>query len=148
MDELFLKEICLWGQSKISSYCFFVWCHSRFHCVTPLVEIFSSDKITFLIPPSIKNGAPPRKLPMGLTRWLFPQKSPLQTSDWIPNADKAKVLDGLQVLGNGSCRMMYKEVVEVQSNYKKSYFSWFRNPANTIESNTINQSNTKLCCNY
>ena len=148
MDELFLKEIWLWGQSKISSYCFFVWCHSRFHCVTPLVEIFSSDKITFLIPSRIKNGAPPRKLPMGLIRWLFPQKSPLQTSDWIPNADKAKVLDGLQVLGNGSCRLMYKEVIEVQSNYKKSYFSWFRNPANTTESNTINQSNTKLCCNH
>ena len=24
---------------------------------------------------------------------------------------------------------MYKEVVEVRSNYKKSYFSWFENPA-------------------
>ena len=29
----------------------------------------------------------------------------------------------------GSCRLVYKEVVEVQSNYKQFYFWWFGNPA-------------------
>ena len=28
----------------------------------------------------------------------------------------------------GSCRLVYKEVVEVQSNYKQFYFWWFWNP--------------------
>ena len=34
----------------------------------------------------------------------------------------------LQVHGIGSRRLVYKEVAEVQSNYKKSYFWWFWNP--------------------
>ena len=38
-------------------------------------------------------------------------------------------MGGLQVHGNGSRRMLYKEVVEVRSNYKKSYLWWFGNPA-------------------
>ena len=29
VDEFFLKKMRTWGQSKISSYCFFVWCKSR-----------------------------------------------------------------------------------------------------------------------
>ena len=34
----------------------------------------------------------------------------------------------IKVYGIGSRRLVYKEVVEVQSNYKKSYFWWFENP--------------------
>ena len=34
---------------------------------------------------------------------------------------------GLQVHRIGSRRLLYKEVVEVRSNYKKSYFWWFGN---------------------
>ena len=33
----------------------------------------------------------------------------------------------LQVHGTCSCRLVYNEVVEVRSNYKKSYLWWFRN---------------------
>ena len=33
---------------------------------------------------------------------------------------------GLQVYGIGSRRLVYSEVVEGQSNYKKSYLWWFR----------------------
>ena len=35
----------------------------------------------------------------------------------------------LQVHGIGSCRMVYNEVVEVRSNYQKSSFWCFGNPA-------------------
>ena len=35
---------------------------------------------------------------------------------------------GLQVHGIDSRKVVYKEVVEVQSNYKKPYFWWFGNP--------------------
>ena len=37
--------------------------------------------------------------------------------------------DGLQVHGIGSRRLVYKEVAGVWSNYKKTYFWWFGNPA-------------------
>ena len=36
---------------------------------------------------------------------------------------------GLQVYGICNCRVVYSELVEVWSNYKKSYLWWFRNPA-------------------
>ena len=38
-------------------------------------------------------------------------------------------MGGMKVYGIGSRRLVYKEVVEVQSNYKKSYFWWFENPS-------------------
>ena len=85
-----------WSQSKISSSCISVWCESgelerrrssRFPSVTPVVETFSSDGITFTIPSNINDGAPLRKQPTALTRRLFPQKSLPQTSDRIPNVD-------------------------------------------------------------
>ena len=38
-------------------------------------------------------------------------------------------MGGLQVHGIRSCWLVYKEVVEVRSNYEKSYFWWFGNPA-------------------
>ena len=34
----------------------------------------------------------------------------------------------LRVHGIGNLKLVYKEVVEVRSNYKKSYFWWFGNP--------------------
>ena len=37
-------------------------------------------------------------------------------------------MGGLQVHRIRSRRLLYKEVVEVRSNYKKSYFWWFGNP--------------------
>ena len=39
------------------------------------------------------------------------------------------VVGGLQVYGICSRRLLYSEVVEVRSNYKKSYLWGFRNPA-------------------
>ena len=54
VEEFFLKEMRTCGLSKISCYCFCVWCESRksrgrgssrFSCATPVVEI--SDKVTF-----------------------------------------------------------------------------------------------------
>ena len=68
---------------------FFVWCESRelggrgssrFSCVTPVAEIFSSDRVAFRIPSSISSGAPLQKQPTALTRWLLPQKSPYTDS--------------------------------------------------------------------
>ena len=38
-------------------------------------------------------------------------------------------MGGLQLHGIGSSRLVNKEVVKVWSNYKKSYFWWFWNPA-------------------
>ena len=47
VDEFPFKEMKTWGQPKISSYCFCVWCESRelggrgssrFPCATPVVE--------------------------------------------------------------------------------------------------------------
>ena len=38
-------------------------------------------------------------------------------------------VDGLQVHGMRSRRLLYREVGEVRSNYKKSYFWLFGNPA-------------------
>ena len=55
VDEFSLKEMRMWGQSKISSYCFFVWCKSRelegrrssrFPCLTAVVGT-SSYRVAF-----------------------------------------------------------------------------------------------------
>ena len=55
VDEFSLKEMRMWGQSKISSYCFFVWCKSRelegrrssrFPCLTAVVGTFS-ERVAF-----------------------------------------------------------------------------------------------------
>ena len=82
--EFSLKEKRTWGQSKISSYCFFVWFESRglgsngssrFPCVTVAVETFSSDKVAFRTPSNINNRAPLRKQPSVFTPWLLLQKS-------------------------------------------------------------------------
>ena len=129
-----------WGQYKISSYCSCVWCESResegrgslrFPCVTPVVET-SSHRVTFRNLSNINNGAPLQKQSTGLT--CFRRKAPPQTSEWIPNTDPIRGdvilgMGGLQGHGIGSRKLVYKELVEVQTNYKKSYFWWFGNPA-------------------
>ena len=67
----------MWGQSKISSYCFCVWCKSRelgsrgssrFSCVTPVLETFYSDRVVFRILTNINDGALLQKQSMALTR--------------------------------------------------------------------------------
>ena len=93
VDELPIKEMKIWGRSKISPYYFCVWCQSRelggrgrgegrgcsrFLCITPVVDSFS-DKVTFRIPSNINDNAPLRKQPTSLTRSLFPQK--ISTAD-------------------------------------------------------------------
>ena len=83
MDEFSFKKMMTKGQSKILYSCICVCCESgelgrrrssRFLCVTPVVETFSSDRVTFRIPSNINDGAPLRKQPTTLTRRLFPQK--------------------------------------------------------------------------
>ena len=46
-------------------------------------------------------------------------------------------MGGLEVHGIGSSRPVYKEIVEIRSNYKKSFFCWFGNAAfgDSIRSN-------------
>ena len=79
MDEFFLKEMKTWGQSKISSYCFCVWCESiesggrgslRFPYVTLVIET-SSDIVTFGIPSNINDGASVSKQPTGITQLVI-----------------------------------------------------------------------------
>ena len=51
---------------------------------------------------------------------------------WIPNAPRivgAVNVDNMQVHGVCGCRMVYREIVEGRSDYKKSYLWRFRNPA-------------------
>ena len=80
VDKFFLKERRTWGQSKISPYCFCVWCESkefgsrgssRFPCVTAVLET-SSDRVRFRISSNINGGDPLRKQPTGLTHLLLP----------------------------------------------------------------------------
>ena len=75
VDEFSLKEMRRWGQYKISSYSFCVWCESRksggiessrFSCVISVVGT-ASDRLTFRIPSNMNDGAPLRKQPMSLT---------------------------------------------------------------------------------
>ena len=84
MDEFSFKELRTWGQSKISSSCICVWCESgelrrrrssRFPCVTPVVETFSIDRVTFRIPSNINDGTPLRKQLTALIGRLLLQKS-------------------------------------------------------------------------
>ena len=142
MDEFFLKEMRTCGQPKISSHCFCVWCEStepgssgisRFPCVTLVVET-SSDRVKLRIPSNINDGAPAWKQPRGLTHVCLRSKAPPQTSYRIPNADPTRGainfgVDGLQVQGIGIRSLVYKDVLELRWNYKKSYFWWLGNPA-------------------
>ena len=128
----------MWGQSKISYSCIRVWCvseelghrrSSRFPCVTPVVKTFPSDQVTFRILSNINDRAPLRKQPAALTRWLFGKKlhhrppTEFQIGIWL-QALRMWGVGGLQVHGICSRRLVYKEVVEVRSDYKKFYFWW------------------------
>ena len=146
---LLLKEMRTWGQSKISSCCFCVWCKSResrdrgsskFPCVIPVVKEISSD------------------LPWAIISYW--EESYLESCQTSPSSSSVKTANGLNMLTisektsttdvrldykcayNWSCwkcrlqmhgicshRLVYREVVETQSNYKKSYLWWFRYPA-------------------
>ena len=101
VDEFSLKEMKAGDQSKISSYCFCVWCESRelegrgssrFPCITPVVETFSSYRVAFRVPLSV--SAPLRKQSRALACRLLPQKSP--TTDFRPNSKC------------GSCQIYYE----------------------------------------
>ena len=69
------------GSVQILSYCICVWCESgelgsrrslRFLYVTPVVETFSSDSISFRTPSNINNTAPLWKRLMALTCRTLP----------------------------------------------------------------------------
>ena len=68
---------------------------------------------------------------------MLPLKVPTTDFRQIGNADRTGGAinweeggeGGLQVHGNCSSRLIYKEVVEALSNYEKSNFWLFRNPA-------------------
>ena len=125
---------------------------SRLPCVTPVVKI-SSGRVTFRIPSKINNEAPLRKQStehVDCSRKKDAAKKlhrrpPTRFQIWIPLEVLLICREGrLQVHGIGRCRPVYKEVVEVRSNYKKSSFWWFGNPAcgdstgsNWIEKNKI-----------
>ena len=127
-----------WGQSKISSSCICVWSESWelgyrssswFPCVTPVLET-SSDRVAFWILSNINDGAPLWKQPSALTCRLFPQKKlhhrPLtrfQMRIWLEALWMWGVCE-LQAHGICNRTLVYKEVVEVQSDYKKSHFWW------------------------
>ena len=68
---------------------------------------------------------------------------------WIPNAPRivgAANVDKVQVHGVCSCRMVYREIVERRSDYKKSYLWRFRNPArgDSTGSNRIEKDRVRL----
>ena len=48
--------------------------------------------------------------------------------------------------GIGSCRLVYNKMIELQLNYKKSYFWWFGNPAcgDSTGSNRIEKDQVRL----
>ena len=69
VDEFSLKEMRMWGLSKISTESRDLGSRgmSRFPCVTPVVKS-SSDRVTFRILSNINDGAPLRKQSTDLTR--------------------------------------------------------------------------------
>ena len=74
-----------------------VWCESgelegrtssRFSCVTPVVETFSSDRVAFRTSSNISDGTPLQKQQKSSKYRLFPEKKTLpQTSNRIWNAN-------------------------------------------------------------
>ena len=112
---------------------------SRFPWVKPVVKS-SLGRVTFITQSNINDGAPLRKQPMDLTRWLLLQKEVHRRPPFgFQLRIRLEVLQfffflggGLRLHGISSSRLVYKKVVEVPSNYisyKKSYFWWFGNPA-------------------
>ena len=125
-----------WGWSKITYYWICVWREtgeiwgrrsSRFPCVTPVTEMFSLDRVAIRILLNINNIVPLLKQPTALTCWLFPQKG--STSNWTASADLtggavSVGCEWISTHGIPSHRPVQKEAVDVESNYKKSYFWW------------------------
>ena len=70
------------------------------------------------------------RLPTALTSWLFSQKSSTAdvrvVSKWASKVLQMWGVGRLKVHGICSCRMVYREVVAVRSNYKISYLWWFK----------------------
>ena len=146
---------------------------SRLPCVTPVVKS-SSGRVTFRIPLKINNGAPLRKQSTervdcsrkkGAAKKLH-RRPPTRFQIRIP-------LEMLLIWGEGGMQvhgidrrrfffflcghlgppigenavykeMVYKEMVEVRSNYKNSSCWWFGNPAcgDSAESNWIEKDKT------
>ena len=52
----------------------------------------------------------------------------LATLCWLVVCDEMWGEDGLQVYGICSHQLVYIDIVKAWSDYKKSYFWWFRNP--------------------
>ena len=68
-----------------------------------------------------------QQTPTALTCWLFPQKG--STSNWTASADLtggavSVGCEWISTHGIPSHRPVQKEAVDVESNYKKSYFWW------------------------
>ena len=142
MDEFYFKEMRTWGQSKISSYCFCVWCESgelrgrgspRFPCVTPMVESFSSDRVAFGISSNMtmelhcKTANDLNTLTVFVKKLYHRLPTGFQMRIW-PEVLWMWGVGELKVHGIRSRRLVSKEVVEARSNYKKSYVWWFGNP--------------------
>ena len=95
--------------------------------VTPVMEMFSLDRAAIRILLNINNIVPLLKQPTALTCWLFPQKG--STSNWTASADLtggavSVGCEWISTHGIPSHRPVQKEAVDVESNYKKSYFWW------------------------
>ena len=87
----------------------------------------SSDRVTFRIPSNINDGAPLQKQPTASTlrRKKLHHRPPTGFQMWIwLEALWMWGVGGLQVHWICGRWLVYKEVVEVRSNYKKSYFRW------------------------
>ena len=138
MDEFYFKEMRTWGHSKISSDCAYKSCESRelggkrssrFPCVTPVVETFSSVRVTFRTLSNINTPQP--KQPTVLTCRLLLQKSP--TTGFRPDSKYASHQRYCQYrvwvdckciafVAAGWCTITRKCT---SLNYEKSYFWWY-----------------------
>ena len=118
-----------------------------------MVESFSSDGAAFRTPSNINDGSPLRKQPTTFTCRLLYQKS--SNTDFRLTQIWLEVLwmwsvGGLQVHGIRSRRLLYREVVEVWSNYKGSYFWWFENPTcgDLTRSNRIEKNQRRVSAKF
>ena len=130
------------GVSEISSYCFFFWCESRelggrgssrFFCVIPVVETFSSDRVTFRIPSNISDRALLGKQSTALTRRPLLQKR--STTDFWQDSKcgsnwrccECRVWVDcrcMEFVVAGWCARKWLRFYQTMRN-KKSYFWWF-----------------------
>ena len=134
VDEFYLREMRVWSQSKISSYVFFIWCESSLllrlksrsergvshhlafmgNCPT-ISHIFFALSTQWMSSPSTEwgRGVSPRfHIIAFVLVWIkrIKRHGELLWGEW----------GGLQVHQIRGRRLVYKEVVEALSNYKKS----------------------------